>query len=110
MRILSSNIRAIRGATEERLSDIARRLGSLHTDIILLQEVSNESRFVPKIKSRLQEANYENVYFSADEWNNEKCYGNVIATNGPLKILEYECFPNAPWPQLLARACVDRGY
>jgi exodeoxyribonuclease III len=109
MRILSWNIRVIRGATEERLNDIASKLGSLQADIILLQEVSNESRFAAKIRRSLHESGYENIFLSADACANDKPYGNLIATKSPLKFLEHGVLPIAPWPQFLARACVDVG-
>lgn len=107
MNILSWNICALRGLSEQRINDISTRIVSRKPDIVLLQEVSSKPGFISRIRDRFKASNYDDFFFSGKDCINEKSYGNVIAVKRPHRILDSGCLKGAPWPQLLARACVE---
>jgi endonuclease/exonuclease/phosphatase family metal-dependent hydrolase len=102
LRILSWNIHANCGISNDRLDRVAAAISAFDADIVLLQEVSNRSGIPERLRTQLALPGW---YFSGTA-SSEKAYGNVVASRYPVSARSYQTTPAAPWPELLAYATV----
>jgi endonuclease/exonuclease/phosphatase family metal-dependent hydrolase len=106
LRVLSWNIRGNTGLSDLRMHRLIDALASEPADIIMLQELSAGGGLPERLRNLfLRELKFEGWHFSGRGMRGKK-YGNVIASRFPVRVAARRPRPDAPWPQLLARATV----
>ena len=110
MRVLTWNIQALRGATDEKLDRVVGALERHAPDVVALQEVHSFATVPDRLRARLASNGLSHFHFSGapaveDKPFGDKKYGNVIASRWSV---EPRSWPVAvEWPQLLAAATVQ---
>ena len=107
LRVLSWNLRGISGIPEPRMRRLIEAIASDSSDIILLQEVTAAEGVAERLREHFARRLRCDGWLFSGENARDKLYGNVIASRFPLEPNPRRPKPDAPWPQLLARATID---
>ena len=109
MKIVSWNIQANRGASDERVARLAAALNAQRADVAVLQEVASRSDLPRRLEDALGKIGLQvfvhSVPLETSEVGQayEKRYGNVIASRWPVKQRPWR---SKRWPQLVIAADV----
>jgi endonuclease/exonuclease/phosphatase family metal-dependent hydrolase len=107
MKIVTWNVAGARGLGPKKTAALVGALEPVSADVLLLQEVAAGETAV-QLGATLATIGLPHFHHASTPESPRKQYGCAIASRWPLTPSPPDWAPNAPFPQLLARATVHR--
>lgn len=106
MRIVSWNVRGIRGISEARRERIVEALERHAPDALILQEVGWKDGLHDDLARRLRATSWTHIGYGGVLGSKTKRYGNLVASRTPLELQGAHWAGGTPWAQSFVRATV----